>query len=412
MYKDKLPERVRVLVLGGGIHGAGVLHDLASRGWSDIHLVERDFIGSGTSSRSTKLIHGGLRYLQRISQFAMVSESLKERHTLLSLLPDLVKPVEILFPIRPKERPSPFVVRTGLWLYDILAGRFRIQWHKKISKKKLAEKIPIIDESKIKKSYSYWDAQTDDLALVQRVCDSAHNLGAGVTEGVEVKKIQKSEDGWLVEVVDKEGTISIISALYVVNAIGPWSNRLLEQSEIKPHYQGINNKGIHLIVRDLGLKSGAILSTGKDKRIFFILPWKGYTLIGTTEDVIEGDPSKAKVLDAEVDYLLAACNRYLKNPLSREDIVKTFWGLRWLAVEQGMAATATSREVEVSEHLSNRGVLYTIYGGKLTSYRSFSEKLGDRILMDFGEFRSSRTTTPEAWVKKSVSRLPEVEERF
>jgi glycerol-3-phosphate dehydrogenase len=406
-YHDELPARVRVLILGGGIHGTGVLHDLASRGWHDIHLLEKAALGDGTSSRSTKLIHGGLRYLRRLSDIGLVSEGLRERQLLMQLAPDLVHPVELLFPILRQAGMPRFMVKTGLSLYDRLAGRYRIETHRTLTAAEAAARAPQLNQELCKAVYSFWDGQTDDLGLVCRVAASARKLGAGVTEGCRALRLSPTEDGWSVEVRGPKGEQRTISALYVVNCLGPWANGILDASGIAPTHQGINNKGIHLLFDDMGLKAGLFLQSLKgDGRIFFMLPWKGFTLVGTTEDLYSGNPDQVGVEDADVQYLLANCNAFLKAPLKAPDIRGSFAGLRWLAVEAGHGLSDTSRHHVIGERSAKRGLLMTLYGGKLTTYRNLARSIGDRVTTHFGEFRPSRTDQPDTWA--SAAETPEV----
>jgi glycerol-3-phosphate dehydrogenase len=392
---------VRVLVLGGGIHGVGLLHDMASRGWRDIHLVEKSAIGCGTSSRSTKLIHGGLRYLKRLSDFGLVAEALRERRMLMDLAPDLVQPVELFFPILKQGGMPRLMVKAGLTLYDKLAGKYRLEPHRTVGDAEIEAKTPVLNRDAVGSVFSFWDGQTDDLGLVARVAASARKLGAGITEGCAATRIVPNEDGWSVEVRTRTGQLRTISALYVVNAVGPWANTLLEASGIPPTHRAINNKGSHLLFRDLGLKAGLFLQSSTDSRIFFLLPWQGFTLLGTTEELYEGDPDRVHVKDSEVQYLLANCNKFLKQPLGERDVLATFAGLRWLAVEVGHGISDTTRAYVIGERASRRGLLLTLYGGKLTTYRNLSKTLGDRITRHFGEFRPSLTDTPPSWAARA-----------
>ncbi len=413
MFRDPLPKRVRVLVLGGGIHGVGVLHDLVSRGWKDVHLIEKKHLGCGTSSRSTKLIHGGLRYLENFSQFGMVSESLHERNFLLSNLPDLVKPLEFIFPVE-KQRPfRSFYISMGLTLYDFLSGKQNIHSHHSLSLKEVQEKASLLNTNPFSKFFSFWDAQVDDLALVWRVAQSAKFLGASISENCKALCVRSDKDGWLVDLETESGEKHSVSALCVINCSGPWANRLLEQSGLKPSVLGINNKGAHIIVEDLGLKTGLFLHSALDKRVIFVLPWKGKTLIGTTETMFKDDPDKVAPSDADIDYILASVNPFLKSPLSRQDILCSFAGLRWLAESSSSTLSGVSRESILSEHYSERGLLITVYGGKLTSYRALAEKMGDRVLSYFGDFQASKTKDKESWkIGASSEDFPDVPERF
>lgn len=408
MENDQIPVRVRVLVIGGGIHGVGVLHDLASRGWRDIHLVEKDRLGFGTSSKSTKLIHGGLRYLKRLRDFGLVTEALHERRMLMQLAPDLVQPVEMIFPVLKKGGMPGFMIKSGLALYDLLAGRAKLFKHRRLSPAEVGEKVPILDQSLVQKVYSFWDAQTDDLGLVRRVAASARKLGAGITTGCCATKVRPTDDGWEVDVVDAQGKQQTISALYVVNAAGPWAHRIFEESGIPPTYQAINNKGAHLLFEDIGLKAALFLqSTKGDGRIFFVLPWEGYTLVGTTESLYEGNPDTLGVDSTEVAYLLENINQFLTRKLAVSDIRRVFAGLRWLAVESGQNISETTRAFSLGENASRRGLMITIYGGKLTTYRHLSQVIGDRITRHFGEFKPSQTDSKSMWAKATDCLPPE-----
>ena len=395
------PDRVRVLILGGGIHGVGLLHDLVSRGWNDVHLVERHTLGSGTSSKSTKLVHGGLRYLQNIRDFGLVSESLRERRTLMSVAGDIVKPIEFIFPVLKRGGVRRPVIKMGLKLYDVLSGSFGIEKHRLLDPKEVTDKAPILDQSHFSNFYSFWDCQTDDLELVKRAAASAISLGGSMSEHCEAVRIEPSDDGWLVTVRKPDGSLFVISALYVFNAMGPWAHKVLENSRIAPTHRAINNRGSHVVLSDLGLKSGLFLQSPEDGRIFFVLPWLGQTLIGTTEDLHTRDPDDVYAEDKDINYLLDRVNKYLKRPVGHNDVKATFSGLRWLAVEEGSSLTATSRNHIIGEHPGKRGLLLTLYGGKLSAYRALCQEIGDRITSHFGEFKASKTSEVESWGKGS-----------
>ena len=306
-YEGDMPRRVRTLVLGGGVHGVGVLHDLASRGWTDVHLVEKNSLASGTSSRSTKLIHGGLRYLRHAGQVHMVAESLRERRLLLSLAPDIVEPIELLVPIVKGDLKGAVTAKLGLTLYDVVANRNLIKVHRRLQQSDVLEKAPVLDSDAFGAVYSFWDAQTDDLALVGRIAESACALGASISENCEIISITKEQDGWLASVRTPGGEVTTISALYVVNCLGPWADRFLLSNHLEPKVIGFNNKGVHLLVEDLGLRSGLFLPEREQAgRFIFMLPWRGYTLIGTTEELFDGDPDRLVVTERERDYLLGS----------------------------------------------------------------------------------------------------------
>jgi len=412
--RRQLPDRVRVLILGGGCHGLGVLHDLASRGWRDIHLVDKSTIGSGTSSKSTKLIHGGLRYLQHVRDFPLVAEALRERRVLLTVAPDIVKPLELIFPVLKSGGVSRLAIKAGLTLYDLLAGRANVARHHRLTGEEALARAPVMNLDAFSSFYGFWDCQMDDLALSHRVAASAVRLGAGISENCSVERIRQIDDGFEVEIREPTGSLRKVSALFVLNALGPWSNNLLTASGMVPAWNGINVRGAHVVFPDVGLKAGLFLQSPADKRIFFVLPWRGHTLVGTTEARQEGSPDDVAVQDSEVSYLLERCNTYLNRPFRPADAVSTFCGLRWLAADEDSSLTATSRAWSIGERRSKRGLLMTIYGGKWSTYRALAQTIGDRITSHFGEFRPSRTMEPSAWagVGESAVPVPDVIARF
>lgn len=412
LYQDQLPSRVRVLVLGGGVHGAGVLHDMLTRGWKDCLLVEKNNLASGTSSKSTKLIHGGLRYLKNPKDYFMVRQALLERKLLLEISPDLVKPIELCFPIKKSIGMPSWMIQTGLCLYDMLAGKRGIQHYRSLSTSEAKDKIPILETEQISKIFSFWDAQTDDVALVERIANSARQLGGLISEKTEIIRLQKDKDGWLATLKKQDGALFQVSALYVLNCMGPWANIFLEQNHFEPGYQAINSKGSHLVLPDLGLKAGLFLQTQKDARIFFLLPWKQKTLLGTTEELYTGDLDAVNASEEEISYLLTHANTYLKPKLTINDVESRFAGLRWLT-QQGKTPGASSREFSLYEHANGPGILMTIYGGKLTSYRSLCEKIGDRLTTHFGQSVQTGTNKKENWFALSEElRKRPISERF
>ncbi len=401
-----IPARVRLLVLGGGIHGVGVLHDMASRGWRDCFLVERARLASGTSSRSTKLIHGGLRYLRNPYDYGLVFEALHERRLLMELAGDIVRPLEFCLPIPHGAAMPGWMARIGLTMYDLLAGSARIEWNRKMTFEEVNHKLPCLDTNKIRGAYSFWDCQTDDVALTRRVAESAMGLGAGISESTEAVSIRRSGEGWIVQVKKPDGSLVEISALYVVNALGPWANHFLEQSNIKPEYVGINSKGVHLILPDMNMKIGAFLQSPKDGRIFFLLPWMNKTLVGTTETPFPGDPDQMTVNQNDIDYLLTRASDYLREPLKLSDVEETFAGLRWLHQDPSRSLKDTSRSFAIARTVSSgRGMLLTLYGGKLSAYRSLSEKVGDQIARHYGEGRRSETQNAKFWQQPGKSSI-------
>lgn len=392
-------ERYRTVILGGGIHGVGVAHDLASRGWRDVLLVEKSTLGYGTSSRSTKLIHGGLRYLEHVRDYHLVAEGLKERRLLMDLAPDLVKAIPLVFPVLKKGGMPRLMIKAGLTLYDLLAGRRGIGKHYSLSRDEALNAVPGLDLSIFKHLYVFYDGQTDDLGLVQRVAKSASDLGVTIYEGTTAERIEATAEGYDVHLMTAKGPV-VASARYVVNAAGPWAHEIFEKSGIVPKYEGVNSKGSHIMIEDIGLTTGVFLQSPEDGRIFFVLPWKNKTLIGTTETDYPDRPDNLRTDAADISYLIDHYNRYFTKKISQADIIATFSGLRWLAKDKSATLSDTSRSHIISQHHHGKGTIYTIYGGKLTAYRSLSEEIGDMILKDYGEDMRSRTADPAYWAKQ------------
>lgn len=398
LANTKLEPRYRVVILGGGIHGVGIAHDLASRGWRDVLVVEKSIVGSGTSAKSTKLIHGGLRYLQHPRDFPLVAEGLEERALLVKLAPDIVKPLPFIFPVLKKGGMPRFMVKIGLWLYDALSMGRSLGRHAWLNPEQAFEEAPILDKAVFKGFYRFFDGQTDDLELTRRVAKSAKKLGATIAEHSEALSMTHGDNGWTITVRQGERT-STITTKYVVNALGPWAHEFLARANIKPKVAGINNQGTHIIVRDLGLKSGLFLQSPEDSRIFFVLPWKGYTLIGTTEDNFDGPADECRPEDHQVQYLLERCNRFLAAKLSKDDVIQSFSGMRWLAGDPKSGLSDTSRSHLITQHATGHDVLYTIYGGKLTAYRALSKEVADLIAKSFGDKSKSLTHLKEMWAE-------------
>ncbi len=392
-----LPPRVRVVVIGGGIHGVGMLHDIATRGWKDCLLLEKNTIGSGTSSKSSKLIHGGLRYLQRIQDYPLVAEGLRERAHLIRLAPDIVKPLRMVLPIRKGAYFAKWKYKIGLTLYDFLSGKLRLANHQALTHEQLLSECPQLNPDGFSSGFVYWDGQTDDDSLVRRVAASAIGLGGQIHEGVKVKKIQKDEDGFLVSGQDELGKAFQVSCRYVINCAGPWVEEIVLEHELTPAMRGLNNKGSHLLIPDKGFRTGLFLESPADKRIFFVLPWQGYTLVGTTELEFKSSPDEVRASEEEVDYMIGLYNKYFLEKINRQDVLRTFSGLRWLAKDSSQGLSATSRSIEVEEAMTEKGLLLTLYGGKLTSYRRACEKIVDKVFQHFGEFERSRTLLAESW---------------
>ena len=367
----------RVAVVGGGINGAGIAWELARRDY-DVTLFEKGECGAQTSSRSTKMIHGGLRYLEHL-QFELVRESLRERAWLLEHVPQLVRPIEILLPVYGDSPRSRFTIRAGLTLYDLLSGRQSIARHRSLSVKDLLSHGPLLERG-LRGGFSYWDAQVDDYALVRAVVASAAADGATIREQTPVKKLFRDGKRWVVRTPSGEESFDI-----VVNAAGPWMNELLRANGIGARYVLSLIRGSHLVLARRVSDVGFLLQSIGDRRLFFVLPWKGATLVGTTEVVHGESLDDVHPADDEVEYLVARFNHYFREGISRAEVASAFAGVRPL-VGRAMNPSAISRDARVNR----QDGLVNVFGGKLTTFMSLARKVALRVDNEFGKPRPAR----------------------
>ena len=370
-------EPPRIAVIGGGINGAGSAWELARRGY-DVTLFDKGRCGEQTSSRTTKMIHGGLRYLERL-HIGLVRESLRDRAWLLEHAPELVKPLEIVLPVYADSPRRRLTIRTGLILYDALSGRQNIRRHRSWTAAEIVRAAPLRSEGLLG-GFSYWDAQVDDYALVRSVVRSAQRDGATVREGVEVQTLERKGEEWLLRTTAGESTFDL-----VVNAAGPWMNEFLRRNGIHGRYVLSLVRGSHIVLRHRVSDTGMLLQSTSDRRVFFVLPWKGTTLVGTTEVVHRRSLDHVEASDDEIDYLVARFNHYFAAPISRDDIASSFAGVRPLV---GRAANPSA--IGRDHRVVRRGNLVNIFGGKLTTFMSLSRKVAMRVDNYFGLPRKAR----------------------
>ncbi len=374
-----------VAVIGGGITGAGVALDLASRGLH-VALLEKDDFASGTSSRSSKLIHGGLRYLEQF-EFRLVRESLNERAVLSQTAPHLCKPLEFLVPIYSLNEKSPLgsnrlKLAAGLWLYDLLAGRKNIGRHKWISRDEALKLAPRLSGEGLRGAFGYFDCLTDDARLVIEVIKTASAFGALVANYARVRGFHRSSDGLsALEIEDRIGGLSFeLRASVVVNATGVWSDEVSGLSDGQIHRRIRPSKGIHIIVaaERLQNQTAVLIPSAGEDRFLFVIPWKGRTVIGTTDaDYSESldDPSaKAEEVNRIVQSAAVA---FPDSKLTTADVIGTFAGLRPLISTGDKATKEISRKEEIFEEESG---LITISGGKLTTWRRMAEQVSERVV--------------------------------
>lgn len=390
-----------LLVVGGGIMGAGIAWDAAQRGLSCALVEQEDFAG-GTSSKTTKLIHGGIRYLENL-EFKLVHQAIQERGTLLASAPDLVKPLPFLIPIIGRfPRPWP-LVRLGVALYNLLAGKARIQRHRFLDQLQMREEEPLLGRMDTRRGAVYFDAQMDDARLVLAVVQAAAQAGAVVLNQIAV--VRWVFDGGRIagaEVEDRlDGKRYSVRSALTLNATGPWVDRLrrLADPSAKPIVRP--SKGIHLVYPDLGLTHALLLSSPKDRRIFFLIPWRSMTLIGTTDTDFSGDPAGAAADSSDVDYLIGETNRLLPRlQLEKSKIITTFAGVRPLVAQEKRDPWAVSRAHLLHEDANG---LLSIVGGKFTTFRAVAEEVVDRII---GKEFSGRELSPCRTARSSLGPDP------
>ena len=373
-------EPVDLLVIGGGITGAGIARDAALRGFRTA-LVEKSDFGAGTSSHSSRLIHGGIRYLEQ-GALRLVFEASRERRVLLKIAPHLVRPLPFLFPVYRGARLSAWKLRAGMWLYDLLAAFRNVRRHRWLRPKKVRRLEPSLRDRGLVGAALYYDAQVDDARLVLATMRSAARAGALVANYAEVTSLLKP-DGQVRGVTVSDvlsGETHTIRALVVVNATGPWADRLrqLDDSQAPPLLRP--TKGAHVVVprQRIGNEYAVTLISQLDGRVFFVLPWGDLSYIGTTDSDADASPDALRVTSADVTYLLRSANAAFPNAhLAPNDVVSAWVGLRPLLRQNDHASPSeVSREHRVSE--SPHGLI-TIAGGKLTTYRVMARDVVDRV---------------------------------
>lgn len=373
------PRGGRVAIVGGGINGVGIAWELARRKY-DVALFEKGVCGAQTSSASTKMIHGGIRYLEHL-HFDLVRESLLERAWLLEHLPQLVKPMEIVLPVYDDSPRSRFMLKLGLTLYDTLAGRRNIARHRSLTADETTQLVPVRSEG-LRGGFAYWDAQVDDFQLVQAVVASARSEGAEIREHAKVTAVRQDGAEWIVATERGEERFDLL-----VNAAGPWMNEFLRANQIPARYVLSLVRGSHIVLRHEVAPVGALLQSVTDRRVFFVLPWKGTTLVGTTE-VMQDEPlEQVHAHDDEVEYLITRFNHYFVRTIGRDDIESSFAGVRPL-VGRASNPSALDRDFRVTRQHN----LINVFGGKLTTFMALSRRVGRRVDNYFG--RSRRAAEP------------------
>ncbi|MDH5232401.1 MAG: glycerol-3-phosphate dehydrogenase/oxidase [Gammaproteobacteria bacterium] len=363
--------RVDLLIIGGGINGVGVAQAAAAAGYSVV-LLEKTGLASGTSSRSSKLIHGGLRYLET-AQFGLVRECLHERRLLLKNAPELVKLEPFYIPVYKTTTRSPWKLRLGLSAYALLNGLHHGSRFRQVPRSEW-EALDGLNQSGLKAVFQYWDAQTDDAKLTTAVMRSAQSLGAELLMPAEFLSAHKEPHYWQVEFLH-EGEKHELECMAIVNAAGPWVNQVLGLMSPQQSPRNIELvQGTHIILNESLSHGFYYVEAPHDKRAVFVMPWYGKVMVGTTETTFHGDPGKVEPSREELRYLLDTLSYYFPRfrAFNIKQIEQAFAGIRVLPAAKG---SAFKRARDTVYHMDNefQPSLLTIYGGKLTAYRATAE---------------------------------------
>ena len=380
-----------LFIIGGGINGAAIAADAAGRGLS-VTLCEKNDLSSGTSSASSKLIHGGLRYLE-FYEFGLVKKALHEREVLLKRAPHLISPLEFILPYEKHLRPA-WMIRIGLFLYDHLAKRHLIPGSKSVDLKKDLRGRELLPH--LEKGFSYYDCFTDDTRLVIANALSAKENGALILPRHAFLKAERENDSWKIEIKNlKTEEVSIHHSKALINVAGPWVKEIQNhiQSEIKFDIQ--LDKGTHIVVPKLYEGDFAYILQNSDNRIVFAIPYHDqYTLIGTTDVEYKGDLNHVSSSIEEEEYLCKLINQYFKKSIQRKDILWSYAGVRCLQSgkdEHTHNAATASRDFKFLIDDKNHLPLLTIIGGKLTTHRTLAEEAVNKLKSYFPAMKPAWT---------------------
>ena len=369
-----------LLVIGGGVNGAGIARDAAGRGLR-VLLCEKGDLAEGTSSRSGKMVHGGLRYLEH-REFRLVREALAEREVLLRIAPHIVWPMRFVIPHSPAQRPV-WLLRLGLFFYDHLGRRVSLPGTRRINLRTAPEGRAI--QPGFVTAFEYSDCWVDDARLVALNALDAAAHGAEILVGTQATHARREGDGWAVTLLGEDGE-RVVQARILVNAAGPWVDDVIHGVAGRNARSQVRLvKGSHLVVRKFWDGAHAYLLQNDDKRVIFVCPYEGMALIGTTDTPYEGRPDDAAVDPAERQYLMRAVNAVMRAQLSEADLVAEFTGIRPLfddGVSRGGAATASTLTRDYRFDLDaalGQAPLLSVFGGKITTYRRLAEHAMERL---------------------------------
>ncbi|MET3108326.1 glycerol-3-phosphate dehydrogenase [Oxalobacteraceae bacterium GrIS 2.11] len=374
-------DQVDVLVVGGGINGVGIARDAAGRGLS-VMLCEKDDLAAHTSSASTKLIHGGLRYLEYY-EFRLVRKALQEREVLLRAAPHIINPLRFVMPHVAHLRPA-WLIRLGLFLYDNLSTRNILFGSRSINFKSHVSGRPLQDS--FSKGFVYSDAWVDDARLVVLNAMDAKQLGATILTRTKLISAHQENDGWRVTMQNRQQEIISIFARCIVNATGPWVSSFLEHQIHSATPQTHNEirliKGSHIVTKKLFDHHYAYIFQNPDKRIIFAIPYMDqYTLIGTTDLEFNDDPNQVQISAGEISYLCDSINTYFKQRISPADVVWHYAGVRPLVGEEDTGnPSAVTRDYHLKlDERYGKAILLSVFGGKITTFRRLAEEALDML---------------------------------
>jgi glycerol-3-phosphate dehydrogenase len=385
-----MPDLLDILVIGGGINGTGVARDAIGRGFS-VLLAEMNDFASGTSSAATKLVHGGLRYLEHY-EFRLVQEALAEREVLWAMAPHIIWPLRFVLPHHKGLRPA-FVLRTGLFLYDYLGGRKLLPPTRNLDLR--SDPAGKALKPEFQRGFEYSDCWVDDARMVVLNARDAADRGADIRTRTKVIAARRTEGHWEVDLLDtRTNHTETVRARLIVNAAGPWVDQVLAQAMGRNAVRNVRLvKGSHIVVKKQFSGDQCFIFQNADGRIIFAIPYeRDFTLIGTTDQDFEGDPRDVRISEGEIDYLCSAASEYLANPVTREDIVWTYSGVRPLFNDNASAAQEATRDyVLKTEGDAATGALVNVFGGKLTTYRRLAESVMERVEAVLGKRKPAWT---------------------
>ncbi len=379
---DRVPDQVDLVVVGGGIAGAGIARDASRRGLR-VALFDQNDIAFGTSSRSSKLIHGGLRYLESY-EFSMVFESVSERRIVMELAPHLVNPLAFLFPVYQGARQNLWTINAGMWLYQGLSLFRSPKTHRTLKPKDVAQEEPVLKQEGLQGAAVYYDCSTDDARLTLENALDATEQGAVVVNWARVDAFMKDDHGRVSGVVVKnsrDGSLKEVAAHAVINATGPWTDEVLAMSGPRTGKLLRPTKGVHVVVsaEKLPVKHAVVLAHPTDERVLFAMPWGDRTYVGTTDTDWDGSPGEEHATLADVDYLIAAANEHFPGrEITYDDVISTWAGLRPLVAPDPDIGEVSESKVSREHHIVvGEDGLITIAGGKLTTYRKMAKETVD-----------------------------------